>query len=284
MIAESGILSPATPDRIAVELAGVRISALIVHPVAPAAAQLPPVIAVHGFGSSAEHTWGLTGHLRELSRAGRLVIAPDLPGHGHSAKSHRPGDYSMELFTEVVAGIGAALGHSCDRYDLLGYSLGSRVCVEAAGRAGDGTPRWRRAVLGGYDGRPLFDGVDIRQLEAVLRGELWEPSKSAPAASSGQTLRVAAIAAAVPGNDPAALLALIAGLALPAAAALPPLPVLLVVGDADPLADRAASLAGAVPAGSVPTELIVVPGRDHISTVPAKVFRAAAARFLGTPG
>lgn len=276
--------------RTTVEVAGTRVSVLLARPagggVSAEAAALPPVLAVHGFGSSAHHTFDVTGHLRELCRVGRTVVALDLPGHGLSEKSHDPGKYRLEFLLDLLAALpqrvrdvlGAVGGipsvHLDQGCDLLGYSLGARL---SAGLLQERAP-WRRAVLGGYDGRRLFEGVDVRALRAALTTGLWEPSEFTVPGLAGQTLRIVTVAAAVPGNDPAALTALIEGLdGLPAEPVLADRPVLLVVGEKDPLADRAAALANASPRA----ELVVVPGRDHISTVPAKPFRAAAAAFLG---
>lgn len=277
--------------RTAVEVAGLQVSVLVARPElgSPAAALaegLPPVVAVHGFGSSAHHTFGVTGHLRELCRAGRTVIAPDLPGHGFSSKSSYPADYRWEGLLDLLAalpnqvldsmgGAGALpsteAGVGCD---LLGYSLGARLCTGLLQERGP----WRRAVLGGYDGRALFDGVDVAALRSTVTAGLCEPTESGVPALTGQTLRIATIAAAVPGNDPASLVALIEGLhGLPAMPTLPDRPVLLVAGEKDPLADRTAAWAATSPRA----ELVLVPGRDHISTVPAQAFRAAAAAFLG---
>ncbi|MDQ6658383.1 MAG: alpha/beta hydrolase, partial [Actinomycetota bacterium] len=61
-------------ERQTAEVGGARISVLLAGQ--PSAA--PPVLAVHGFGSSAQYTWQTTGHLIGLARAGRYVIAPDL--------------------------------------------------------------------------------------------------------------------------------------------------------------------------------------------------------------
>jgi pimeloyl-ACP methyl ester carboxylesterase len=42
----------------------------------------PPVILVHGLGSSFEHNWRATGWVDLLADEGREVVGVDLPGHG----------------------------------------------------------------------------------------------------------------------------------------------------------------------------------------------------------
>ena len=92
--------------------------------------------------------------------------------------------------------------------------------------------------------------------------------------------RLAAIAHAVPGNDPAALLALIAGLLADGRVArpapLPQLPTLVLAGADDPVAGRAVSWAESMPAG----RSMLVPGRNHINAVTSGEFRRAAVGFL----
>jgi len=237
-----------------------------------------PILAIHGFGSSAQYTWQTTGHLIGLARAGRYVIAPDLLGHGLSAKPIEPGAYRIDRMVELAT---AALQTWAEpgsaysgRADLLGYSLGARICWDALA----GGRRWRRAVLGGYDGRHLFDGVD----EPALRGALGDATGNHGGTAHGQPLspetrRIIDIVTAVPGNSLPALLAMVEGLsgARPAAGS-PTVPMLLAAGTDDPLASGAERLA----AGLESAEFLPIPRRDHISAVPASVFRKGAIEFL----
>jgi pimeloyl-ACP methyl ester carboxylesterase len=83
-------------------------------------------------------------------------------------------------------------------------------------------------------------------------------------------------------NDLEALAACMEGMARsvvldPASLAAIHTPILLVVGERDEVAGDATRLAELVPTA----ELVVIPGRDHLGTVPARQFKEAALEFLG---
>ena len=258
-----------TGTRIEVDVPSGRLSVLVVGPV-----DAPAVLAVHGFGSSAELTWQVTGHVRALLAAGRRVIAPDLPGHGASPKPHEPDAYSLDGLVSDLAAVAGRLGGG--QIDLLGYSLGARLSVALAdalvGRSG---PTVGRLVVGGYDSRRLFHGVDAVQLASILR----DPAALADA--DPETARIAGIALGVPGNDLAALAAMVTGVPPTEHATAPPaVATLVVAGTADPLASGAQAWAATLP----DAQFLPVPGRDHISTVTAGLFRRRTAEFLAAPG
>lgn len=88
------------------------------------AGQGPVVVLLHGIASSAE-TWSkLIPRLADRY----TVIAPDLLGHGKSAKPM--GDYSLGAFASGVRDLLAALGH--DRATVVGHSLGGGVAMQYA--------------------------------------------------------------------------------------------------------------------------------------------------------
>lgn len=238
---------------------GAALSVLVARPTAPdpSASPLPPILAIHGFASSAANGWGRTGHLGALARAGRTVVAVDLRGHGESAKPHDAAAYTLATVLDDLQAVARAIpdittGMTNSSYlDVIGYSLGARLAWTAACRR---TVPIRRLVLGGFDGRPLFDGVDPERLDKL--------------------------AAAVPSNDLVALRALVEGLSgtgtAPEDPPLTPIPTLVVAGDQDPVASGAAAFAEGLPMA----EFLSVPGRNHISAVPAKVYRQALVTFL----
>ncbi|MGW4215153.1 alpha/beta fold hydrolase [Lentzea sp. NPDC004789] len=96
----------------------------------------PPTVLLHALASSSA-TW--TGFTRSLVAAGRLVIAPDLRGHGGSA---RTGDYRLDSVQRDVVGVLDALDIA--EFDLVGHSLGAHVAALLAGRRPD---RVRKLVL-----------------------------------------------------------------------------------------------------------------------------------------
>lgn len=247
-----------------------------------------PVLLIHGFGSNAQANWGRTGWLAGLHRAGIPSVAVDLRGHGQSAKPHDSRSYSLPILVadllQVLAALPAELGQ-VPVLDLIGYSMGGRLAAELVAVAGDSDRHWsrevqsgrrptvRRAVLGGYDGRPLFSGLDLDAFESALVGE---------PGSDGSDRRFARIVDAIPGNDRSALSSLVRGLAQnpsPMIAADVTVPTLTVAGDADVITDGVAEWTAKLPVG----HFLALPGRDHITAVTSAAFRSAAVEFLLRP-
>lgn len=254
----------------------------------PDRASVPPVLLVHGFGASARSNWAGTGWLAGLHRAGMSTITVDLRGSGGSGKPGVSSAYRLSILLAdlraVLTTVPAVLG-PLPAVDLIGYSLGGRLVGElvAAFRQSPahpsrtpwpaGLPAVRRAVIGGYDGRPLFDGLDDTQLAA------FQDAIARRDAPDGVGRRTATIALADRNNDLAALSALVIGLRedqwpLPAAAV--EVPTLVVAGDHDGITAHTEQWAAGLPDG----RHLSIPGRNHISTVTSAVFRAAALDFL----
>ncbi|MCU1592090.1 MAG: alpha/beta hydrolase fold protein, partial [Frankiales bacterium] len=84
----------------------------------------PVVVLIHGIASRAAQWTGVMADLGETCH----VIAPDLLGHGESAKPR--GDYSLGAHACGVRDLLAALGH--DRVTLVGHSLGGGVAMQFA--------------------------------------------------------------------------------------------------------------------------------------------------------
>ena len=91
---------------------------------AHAGTQGPVVVLIHGIASRAAQWEQVMAALAEDYR----VIAPDLLGHGLSAKPR--GDYSLGAQACGVRDLLAALGH--DRITLVGHSLGGGIAMQFA--------------------------------------------------------------------------------------------------------------------------------------------------------
>ncbi|MBV8461729.1 MAG: alpha/beta hydrolase [Acidimicrobiales bacterium] len=89
-----------------------------------------PLLLVHGFTGAKED---FTPWLDRLAAAGWHAVAPDLRGHGRSAKPDDELAYSFDIFADDVLGIADALGW--DRFVLLGHSMGGMVAQLVAVRA-----------------------------------------------------------------------------------------------------------------------------------------------------
>jgi pimeloyl-ACP methyl ester carboxylesterase len=100
------------------------------HPVAVALhgeRTSPPMLLVHGAGH--DHTvWDAL--IPELTDAGRLVIAPDLPAHGASGGQALS---TIDAMAEWVLALADALG--LDNFLIAGHSMGSLVALAVAARA-----------------------------------------------------------------------------------------------------------------------------------------------------
>jgi pimeloyl-ACP methyl ester carboxylesterase len=101
----------------------------------------PPLVLIHGIGDSSA-TWAPV--IGELARR-HLVIAPDLLGHGSSAKPRA--DYSVAAYANGVRDLLGVLG--VERATLVGHSLGGGVAMQFAYQFPE---RTERLVLVGSGG------------------------------------------------------------------------------------------------------------------------------------
>jgi pimeloyl-ACP methyl ester carboxylesterase len=226
-----------------------------------------PIVLVHGFASNKEVNWVHPGWVTTLTRAGKRVIALDNRGHGESSKLYRPADYHTDRMAEDVQALLDHLG--LPRADLMGYSMGARICAFLALR---NRGRARSVILGGL-GIRLVDGVGLTEdialaLEAASIADVTDPTARTFRHFAEQTH-----------SDRKALAACIRGsrqtLSPAEARSLRP-PVLIAVGTKDTVAGSARALAELVPGA----ELLDITGRDHMLAVGDKVFKAGVLRFL----
>ena len=225
-----------------------------------------PIVLVHGFASNKEVNWVYPGWVSTLTRGGRRVIALDNRGHGRSTKLYDPADYHTDRMVEDVLALLDHLGLEC--VDLLGYSMGARVCAFLAAHH---PGRARSLILGGL-GIHLVEGVGLPEsIAAALeapRSEVTDPV--------GRQFRVFAEQTK---SDRRALAACIRGSRqiLPRAdAAAIRAPTLIAVGTKDSVAGSAQMLAAIIPGARA----LDIPGRDHMLAVGDKVFKAGVLEFL----
>ncbi len=122
----------------------------------------PPLLLIHGIGDSSA-TWRTV--LPDLAR-NHLVIAPDLLGHGGSAKPRA--DYSVAAYANGMRDLLGVLG--VDRVTLVGHSLGGGVAMQFAYQFPEKTERMVLVSSGGA-GRaisPLLRAASIPGAQAVL--------------------------------------------------------------------------------------------------------------------
>jgi pimeloyl-ACP methyl ester carboxylesterase len=221
----------------------------------------PPVLLVHGFASDSVVTWEGTGWVRALVEAGRPVVTVDLRGHGASDKPTTGDAYAPDrLGADLVAVLDSA---GVRAVDVVGYSMGNRVVSALCELAPD---RVRRAVVGGAGPTELFATWSLDEARAYLVDDV-PPANRLIAEVLGPAIRA--------GADREALLACIEGvqgapLAIPGG-----IPVLFVAGEQDPVPRGVQELA--LDWGS---DLVTIPGRDHVSTLTARAFKDAVIAFL----
>lgn len=141
-------------------------------------ADAPIVLALHGFPSSSRMWQPLVDRLGDRYR----VVAPDLPGFGHSsAPAAGEFDYTFERLTDAVEAFTEALGMA--RYTLLVQDYGGPVGMRLAQRHPDRLSALivQNAVCHDEGLGPLWDTrrafwADREAHEAALRENFFSPA------------------------------------------------------------------------------------------------------------
>jgi pimeloyl-ACP methyl ester carboxylesterase len=122
----------------------------------------PVILLIHGITSSSE-VW-----LRVMPRLAQrfTVLAPDLLGHGRSAKPK--GDYSLGAYASTVRDLAIALGH--ERATIVGHSLGGGIAMQFSYQFPDRCERLVLVDSGGLgrDVAPLLRAATLPGTEVVL--------------------------------------------------------------------------------------------------------------------
>lgn len=234
-----------------------------------------PVLLLHGFASSSRVNWEDSGWISALTGAGRTVLTVDLPGHGRSSApadrdSYRPSRIRADLLQLLLdAGVvPLAGGNPGSGVDIVGYSLGSRLAWEFGATQPELV---HRMVLGGPGTADPLAAFDLAGARRILAGEAVE--------TDPQTADLLAIARRAMDGGLGPLFTMIEAMKeepFSPQSAIPPMPLLLVAGDNDPLAATAPELAGL----SLHAEVVALPGRTHVDAVTSRAFKNAAIDFL----
>jgi len=226
-----------------------------------------PIVLVHGFASNKEVNWVAPGWVTTLTRAGRRVIALDNRGHGQSTRLYEPAAYRSAIMAEDIRALLDHLGLA--RADIMGYSMGARNTAFFALHHAD---RARSAVLGGL-GIRLVEGVGLPEtiaqgLEAPSLADVSDPTARLFRSFAEQTRSdLRALAACLRGSRQTLSRAEVSRIAVP---------LLVAVGDKDPIAGSPDELAGLIPGARA----LTIPGRDHMLAVGDRVFKAGVLDFL----
>jgi len=128
-----------------------------------------PLVLLHGALSASGTAFGA---LLPRFTDRRMVVAPELQGHGHTADIDRP--LSMEQMAEDVIALLARLG--IEKTDLFGYSMGGGVALQVTLRRPDLV---RRLVIASvaYQSEGFFPGL-LENMERMkpedMVGSPWE--------------------------------------------------------------------------------------------------------------
>ena len=227
-----------------------------------------PIVLVHGFASTAQVNWVGPGWITTLKRAGRRAIALDNRGHGQSSKLYDAAAYHSELMADDVCALLDHLG--IGRADVMGYSMGARICAFLALQHPE---RVRRAVFGGL-GIHLVHSPGLPEniaeaLEAPSLAHVHDPYGRMFRAFADQTRSDRrALAACIRGSRQNLRVEQVARITVP---------VLIAVGTKDPIAGSAHALAALMPHARA----FDIPGRDHMLSVGDRRFKEEVLRFLG---
>jgi pimeloyl-ACP methyl ester carboxylesterase len=225
----------------------------------------PAVVLQHGFASNSFINWVRPGLADLIADAGRQVVMLDARGHGGSDKPHEPQAYADGAMAKDVRALADHMG--LERFDMVGYSMGAGIALHLC----TSEPRVRSAVLGGIGVAALDPGARNRNaiaqaLEADDKSSVTDPTarsfRDFADVTRADRLALAAIQRAPnrqPPPDPAAV----------------QVPVLVIVGDSDPLATAHDTLAERIPGARN-----VVVGGTHLNVVNNPAFHRAVLDFL----
>lgn len=222
----------------------------------------PCVFFVHGFVSDAQTNWVKGGVVKTLADTGWRVVAPDLRGHGQSAKPHDDIAYPEDVLARDQIVLLELL--SIDACHLAGYSLGAITVARMVQR---GFQPLSILLSGMGDGLTQEDGRKDQFIAALTS----QTPKSDPFAAMvmGFVKKT--------GGDPVALAQVMRGRKSVSAQQLSQwrLPCLVLNGDKDTDNGAGQALADLIPGAKSQT----IPG-THMDAIFKPAFAAAIAAWL----
>jgi len=231
----------------------------------------PPIVLVHGFGSSRVQNWKSTGWYGGLTGAGFSLVAMDCRGHGDSGKPHDQAAYGHDRMAKDVTHVMDA----CDLPDalILGYSMGGFISLRLLAAYPE---RVVKLAIAGVGESYLQDRITAPEARAVLAEALLTPDKDSLTDPRAKMFRAFADQ---PGKDRLALAACMRAMSphlpLETLSRLQR-PILVVDGSEDDTAGAPEPLAAAFANGRA----VTIPGRDHMSAVGDKNTRQAVIEFF----
>ncbi|MEM9205704.1 MAG: alpha/beta fold hydrolase [Pseudomonadota bacterium] len=225
-----------------------------------------PVLMIHGFASRMAVNWINTLWVKTVVQSGRRAIAFDNRGHGDSRKFYDPSAYEAPMMAEDALRLFDHL--RIKKAHCIGYSMGARITAFAAMRAPE---RFLSVTFGGL-GENMILGIggsdEIAQaLEAENVAAITHPQAVAFRVFADQTKSDRkALAACIRASRQRITADEIGSVETPA---------LVVVGEKDDISGSADGLATLMPNASA----ITIPGKDHMSAVGDRTFKAEAQAF-----
>lgn len=234
-----------------------------------------PVLLLHGFASDACSDWVETGWINALVASGYDVVAPDMRGHGRSAKLRDPANYRLEAFAADLVALSRACWADAP-FSLVGYSMGAHVAMTLALTC---SGQIDRLVLGGM-GERIVSSVGLAP-EFADALDQFDPNATDGAARAlpAYAIRFREHAASRSFNDLEVLASCLRGQTttfetrrLSSVTA----PTLVIVGDQDKLAGSPNGVAALFPNGIAAS----VSGPVHASALADQRFRMRAIEHL----
>lgn len=227
----------------------------------------PPILLIHGFGSTHKNNWMEPGWVNHLVNAGYFVVMFDNRGHGQSQKLYTSADYDINKMADDAHNLMCYL--KIKRYDVIGYSMGARISAFLAMQNPEVV---RRVVFGGLGFNIITGTPGVELISAGLLADTL-------ADVNDKLGRMFRIFADHTGSDRKALAACIMSprrVMTEAEVQQITQPVLVAIGTVDDVAGSGDKLVEIMPNA----RYLPIPRRDHMRATGDKIFKQGVVEFL----